>query len=268
MTPRARSAVVTGGASGIGLALARRLAGRGIAVVIADRDDAAARSAVLDLRADGANAHGIVCDVTDSDDVSALAERATSLVGDVDVLVNNAGVGPGGVTWEMSPAVWRWTLDVNLWGVVNGIHAFVPGMVDRDRGWVINVSSVAGLRAGAGMGAYAASKHAVVGLSQSLHLDLGLARSAVGVTVLCPGFTATRMNESGRAWDVRRYGPPPAGGLLPGHPATRERFLARMEDAADPMAVADVALNAMDAGRFWALPDRTFENEIPEALRR
>jgi NAD(P)-dependent dehydrogenase (short-subunit alcohol dehydrogenase family) len=264
-----KTAVITGGASGIGLALAKRLSQEGTRLVLADVDQKALDAAVEDLRAEGATVLGVRTDVSDEESVLALAMQARDAFGPVHLLFNNAGVGPGGISWEVPNNVWNWVLDVNLWGVIHGIRAFVPDMISQGEGHVINTSSVAGLRGSPGMGAYAASKHAVIGLSQSLHLDLELAQSDVKVSVLCPGFTQTNMNSSGRNWSQERYGQAPDSGLDPSHPLTRDNFLARMGQGAMTAAdVAELTVEAIKRDRFWVLPDPSFESSIPEALKR
>lgn len=250
------AAVVTGAAAGIGYALAARCAADGMPLVVADVDPAALDDAARRLGEMGATVLAVPTDVTDPASVEALAECSWERFGAVALVCNNAGVGPGGVAWEIPESVWRWVIDVDLWGVVNGVRAFVPRLVEQGHGHVLNTSSVAGLVGTHGMAPYSAAKHAVIGLSQSLRRDLELAGSPVAVTVLCPGMTRTRMNESGRAWPSARLGPPPAGGLEPSHPATRAEFYARMDsEGQDADAVAAAALAAVREGRFWAVPD-------------
>ena len=190
---RDRAAVVTGAASGIGLALSERLLDEGMSVVLADVDPAALDTEVRRLTDAGATVLAVPTDVSDAAAVEDLAATAWSRFGAVHVVCNNAGVGPGGVAWEIPEQVWRWVIDVDLWGVIHGIRAFVPRLVEQDIGHVVNTASVAGLVGTPGMAPYSAAKHAVVGLSQSLRRDLELAGSAVGVSVLCPGMTRTRM---------------------------------------------------------------------------
>lgn len=264
-------AVVTGGASGIGLALGQALGCEGMRVVLADVEADALSQAVAQLQARGIDASGIPADVTDAGQVGALAARALERYGAVHVICNNAGVGPGGVTWEMPESVWRWVIDVNLWGVINGVRSFVPLLVDQGMGHVINTASVAGIVGSPGMAPYAASKHAVIGLSESLKRDLELAGSPVKVSVLCPSMTRTRMNESSRTWP-QRLGPMPPGGLEPGHPATRASYYERMRTGAmEPADVAQLAVAAIVEERFWVIcnPDveKRFASYCEEVLR-
>ena len=168
-------AVVTGAASGIGRALVDAFAARGLAVVLADVEQGALDAAVEELTATGASALGARVDVRRPEDLENLAAKVQAEFGRVDVLCNNAGViVPRAPVWEQSYADWQWIVDVNLHGVANGLRAFVPAMVAAGRGHVVNTASMAGLTTipGGGNGAYSATKHAVVGLSETLRLDL------------------------------------------------------------------------------------------------
>lgn len=193
-------AVVTGGASGIGRAIVDAFAARGLTVVIADVEATSLDAAVRSVNESG-RAVGVQVDVSSPSSVSSLASRVLSELGRVDVLVNNAGViAPRRPLWEHTPDDWRWTLDVNLLGVANGIRAFVPAMIAAGSGHVVNTASMAGLTTipGGGNGAYSASKHAVVGLSETLRVELDEVAPAIGVTVLCPGPVPSRIHESSR----------------------------------------------------------------------
>ncbi|MFT4084804.1 MAG: SDR family NAD(P)-dependent oxidoreductase [Nocardioides sp.] len=254
-------AVVTGGASGIGLALGRRCVEAGMRVALADVDAEAVETAAAGLSGYG-DVIGVTADVAEPEQVEAIAAATRAAFGEFHLVCLNAGVAAGGVSWELDPKAWRWVLEVNLWGVIHGIRTFVPALVDQGIGHVVLTSSIGGLIGSPGMAPYSASKHAVVGVGESLREDLRLARSPVGVTLLCPGFTSTRMNDSGRNWPGR-LGEPPASGLEPGHPLTRPEFLARMDAAADPDEVASAALDAVRADRFWAVTDRA----LPDRLR-
>lgn len=251
-------AVITGGASGIGLAMARCFGGAGMKVVLSDVEGPALEAALRELADAGIEAAGTTTDVADRGAVGALADFTVERFGAAHVVCNNAGVGPGGVTWELPPSVWRWVLEVDLWGVINGIQAFVPRLVEQGEGHIVNTASMAGLIPSPGMAPYVAAKHAIVGLSQSLRHDLRLAGSPVGVSVLCPSMTRTRMNDSGRNWPAR-LGDPPDTGLAPGHPLTRASYRERMEKAsADPGDVARLVLDAVLKEKFWVISDPDF----------
>jgi NAD(P)-dependent dehydrogenase (short-subunit alcohol dehydrogenase family) len=192
-----KTAVITGGASGIGLATARRFAASGANLVLGDIEEESLERAVADLRADGASVEGVRADVTVEDDVVALREAALGTFGAAHLVFNNAGVSAG-VTIGTPTAIWRWVFDVDVMGVVHGVNAFVPLFLEQGEGYVVNTASLAGLAGAPGMGPYCASKFAVVGLSESLFQELALREENVHVSVLCPGFARTRIHESTR----------------------------------------------------------------------
>ena len=140
---------------------------------------------------------GVPADVSDAADVDAVRDRALETFGAVHVVCNNAGVGGGGIV-DAPLELWDWVLGVNLFGVVHGVHTFLPLLLEQDEGHIVNTASLAGLGGVGGLGVYCTSKFAVVGLSESLHYDLAARRSAVGVSVLCPGFVQTQIGESAR----------------------------------------------------------------------
>ncbi len=194
-----RVAVVTGGASGLGLAMARRFAAAGTKVVLADVEAGALDAAVLDLRGAGHDVMGVPTDVTDPVAVQHLADAAFDAHGAVHVLCNNAGVVKRARTWELTLDDWRWVLDVDLDGVFHGIRSFVPRMLEQaDGAHIVNTSSMAGLLPIPNLGAYAAAKSAVVGLSLSLQAEFDQLGAPLGVSVLCPGFIATGIAHSAR----------------------------------------------------------------------
>lgn len=243
-------AVVTGGASGIGLAMARRFAAEGMQLVLADIEADPLASAVAELADGGATVSGVPTDVTDLDSVVALRDEVLHRHGAVHVLCNNAGVAAGGPAWEVTPDVWRWVFDVNVFGVVNGIHAFVPTMMDQGEGHVVNTASIAGLIAAPGIGPYTASKHAVVSISETLLQDLAAAGSNVGVSVLCPAFVRTRIHEASRnapeAVDQ-------AIGEDEASKATWDVFSALVEAGIEATVVADAVAESVIVDRFYVL---------------
>lgn len=198
-----RVAVVTGAASGLGRALAQALASEGMHVVAADVDRSGLEETVASL-APGVDAVAVPTDVADAGAVEALAEAAYGRFGAVHVVCNNAGVHAAGTIWEATLADWEWCFGVNMWGVVHGIRSFVPRMIaGGDEGHIVNTASMAGLVAGgriakSRLGIYAATKHAVVAITESLLAELTMDGSRLGASVLCPSGIRTRIWDAGR----------------------------------------------------------------------
>lgn len=243
-----KTAVITGGASGIGRATAEVLASRGARLVLADIEAPVLDETVAQLAAGGAEVVGVVTDVTDLEAVHALRDAAVDAFGAVHVVFNNAGVG-GGTTLTSTPAMWDWVMSVNVDGVINGITTFMPLLLEQGEGHVINTASLAGLGGVPGMGPYCASKFAVVGLSESLFLELGMIGSDVHCSVLCPGFVKTRIHESTRNM--------PEG--LAAEPSDRfndqaaEMAKRAVEGGIDVGIVAEAVADAIVDERFWIL---------------
>jgi NAD(P)-dependent dehydrogenase (short-subunit alcohol dehydrogenase family) len=195
-----RVAWISGGASGIGLAIAHRLADEKVKLVLVDVEQAALDAAKAELEAKGASVLAIRADISSSDQVAAAAKRARETFGLVHIIVNNAGVGGGGgPMWNITEGDWQWTLGVNLWGVIHGIRHLLPALVESgEEGHVINTASMAGLTSTPFMGPYTATKHAVVAMSECLSKELELTKSKVKVSVLCPGFVQTKISSSER----------------------------------------------------------------------
>ncbi len=244
-----RVAVVTGGASGIGRALAQRFAADGMRIVLADVEAEPLARTVAELEAGGAEAVGVVADVASAADVEGVRDRALEAFGAVHVVCNNAGVGGGGIIGAPL-ALWEWTIGVNLMGVVHGVHTFLPLLLEQDEGHIVNTASLAGLGGVAGLGIYCTTKFAVVGLSESLHHDLAARGSSVGVSVLCPGFVQTRIAESSR------NAPPALEEWVAGPEAQATIEFANALAAAGipPADVADAVRDAIVDGVFYVVP--------------
>ncbi len=245
-------AVVTGAASGIGYALAEKWVSSGMKVVLADIEEDALEKAADRLGGLG-KVVAVPTDVSLPESVDELRRQAEAL-GRVRVVCNNAGVGGvgGGPAWEKPLSEWQWVLGVNLWGVINGVRAFMPGMLERDEGHIVNTASVAGLLPLPFSAHYAASKHAVVGLSISIHQELAMLGSHVHVSVLCPGWIRTRITDSLRNWPDR----------LGAIPETNEKaaivetmIRSLVEGGMDPAEVAQQVFDAVQEERFWVLPN-------------
>ena len=247
-----KTAVVTGAASGIGLALSKRLGSDGMRVMMADIEEAALATAARSLAADGIDVATRVTDVSDADSVNALARATLDRFGAVHVVCNNAGIAGGGLAWEASLETWNWVLGVDLYGVVHGIRSFVPHLIAQGEGHVVNTSSMAGLLVAPLVSPYAAAKHAVVALSESLYHELAMIGAPVGVSVLCPGMVRTRIVESDRNW-LAKYGtrPEPADPAASEH--ARQAIKAATEAGLDPAVVATAVRDAIVGNRFWIL---------------
>src|SRR5213596_1476336 len=250
---RGRTAVVTGGASGIGRALIQRFAREGANVVVADLDDAGMAAVAGEAQALGVKALAVRTDVADLAQMQALAARAFEAFGAVHVLCNNAGVAMWGGLESATHRDWQWVLGVNLWGVIHGVEAFVPRMIaSNEPGHIVNTASMAGLIASKGLGVYNASKYAVVGLSETLAKDLKPYR--IGVSVLCPMGVQTRIRESERSRPAAlRNADGPAGGEI----ELIGRYLA-------PDAVAAMVLDAIRRNELYVIT----HDEGLEPLRR
>ncbi|MFJ6567343.1 SDR family NAD(P)-dependent oxidoreductase [Streptomyces sp. NPDC091292] len=256
-------AVVTGAASGIGLALARRFAAGGLKVVLADVEEAALEKAAAGLRADGARVLARVVDVGERAEVLALADAAYEEFGAVHVLCNNAGVGSGaeGRMWEHDPNDWKWAFAVNVWGVFHGIQAFVPRMIaGGEPGHVVNTSSGdGGIAPLPTASVYAVTKAAVVTLTESLYAHLRAEHARVGASVLFPG---PHMLRTG-LWESHRNRPEKYAKSRPRKAPYRSlgQWEAAMREAGQEIAftpvedVADLVADGIAADRFWLLPE-------------
>jgi len=209
-TFRNRVAVITGGAGGIGMAMARAFAQRGAHLVLADLDEAALQRATSELNASGAQALGVRTDVTNLDSVRALGVAASERFGAVHLVCNNAGIATFGEIKDSTHKDWEFTMNVNFWGVVHGVETFVPMLLAQGGGGhIVNTASMAGLVGMQWLGIYCASKFAVVGLTESLHRELK--PHGIGVSVLCPMIVATNINANSvrmRPPELRNPGDP------------------------------------------------------------
>jgi NAD(P)-dependent dehydrogenase (short-subunit alcohol dehydrogenase family) len=248
-----RVAVVTGAASGIGRAMAEAFAEAGSAIVLADLDGATAEAVAARIRSSGGEAEAVEVDVADPASVDKLATVTLGRFGRVDVLCNNAGVSTFNLIQDQTLDDWRWVFDVNLWGVVHGLHSFLP--ILRSQGTpahIVNTASIAGLLSGvAFIGPYAATKAAVVSISETLRQELAIAQLPIGVSVLCPSSVNTRVMESDR-------GRPPALGAEHRTEAAESVRMAIRDSFTGPagLAPAQVAVRTLEAirsGTFWII---------------
>jgi NAD(P)-dependent dehydrogenase (short-subunit alcohol dehydrogenase family) len=241
-------AVITGGASGIGRAVAEAAAEAGMKVVLADIEEAALKEADVAMAASGADVLSVVTDVSVGSSVEELRDKALSRFGTVHLVHNNAGVAVGGPLWTVSEADWTWVLGVNLWGVIHGIRAFVPVLLEQGEGHVVNTASLAGLTSPGLLGPYNVTKHSVVTLSETLYRDLEMFGSPVGVSVLCPGFVQTRIAESDRN---RPSWAPSAE--LPQAAEFQDVVRSLVAAGIEPTDVAEKVLSAVRHNRFYII---------------
>ncbi|PJI43383.1 SDR family NAD(P)-dependent oxidoreductase [Ferrovibrio sp.] len=259
-------AVITGGASGIGKALARALAGRGLHLALLDVEQPALDATAEQLRAEGAKVEALVCDVSDAEAMQAAASEILSRCNRIDLLVNNAGVGGSlGPQWLSQPQDWQWVFNVNVFGVANGIRAFVPAMLMQPGrpAHVVNTSSVAGVTSPPFLSPYVAAKHAVVGMSESLATELQYMAPHIRVSVVCPGGVQSQImhSERNRPADLTVISRTP--------PEMRDRIKAAFEKLmADPMPadrLAQIVLAGVERDEPLIV---THADHAPEVLAR
>jgi NAD(P)-dependent dehydrogenase (short-subunit alcohol dehydrogenase family) len=261
-------AVVTGGASGMGRAFAERFAREGVKVVLADVEEDALNTAVQEMQQAEHDVVGVVADVSSAQAIEELAEKALDAYGKVHLLFNNAGVGGGGEgakLWEHSVEDWDWTFGVNFWGVVYGIKTFVPIMLEQgEEGHVINTASIAGLIGGAGLDIYGATKHAVVRVSEALHLQLAELDSPVKASVLCPGFVDTNIGTSwrNRPDELWTDGARPSDEELEQRRVARAAVRATRTNVITPEVVADQVFEAVRDEQFYIITHDNFDDAI------
>lgn len=257
-----RVAVVTGAASGIGLALAHRFAHARMKVVLADVESTALEAAARAVGTAGAETLAVRTDVSKAQDVEALAKRTIDAFGAVHVLCNNAGVALSGPTWTQTIADWEWVIGVNLWGVIHGVRVFTPIMIEQGvEAHIVNTASIAGMICAPGMSIYNVTKHGVVALSETLHHELSMLGSPVKVSVLCPGFVNTRILDS-----VRNR-PADLADTAPEQPERAEMDQAVRQLLASGLApeqVAEVVFDAIRTERFYVFPSPEWKDRIRE----
>jgi NAD(P)-dependent dehydrogenase (short-subunit alcohol dehydrogenase family) len=260
-------AVVTGAASGIGKALATAFADVGMKIILADVEAVALEVAAEELRSNGADVFAVTADVAQAADVDRIGAAAMDVFGGLHVACNNAGVSGGGLSWEIDLETWRWILDVDLWGVIHGVHTFTPLIIASGGGHIVNTASMAGLTSNPGMGPYNVAKHGVVTLSETLSVELQMTHPEVGVSVLCPGWVRTRINESERnrpdLVGVEEVEETDAGLL-----AMKEMVNTWIAEGLQPAHVASLVIEAMRENRFYVLTHPEWQGMISDRIDR
>lgn len=258
----ARTAVITGAASGIGLALARHAAAGGMNLVLADIDETRLASAIESLGVANARVLAVAGDLGEEAVVAGLADQAFARFGEVHLLCNNAGVALTRLVREMRTADWEWVLGANLWSVIFGVQSFLPRMLAQAAtSHIVNTASVAGLLSPPAAAAYSVSKHGVVALSETLYHELRAEGARVGVSVLCPAWVNTDINSAQRTRPARFGTAAAAGEYSQAQEANIAKAIRSGRLTADDVAAAVFA--AVSEGRFYIIPHR----RINEALR-
>ena len=259
-----KTAFITGGASGMGLGMARAFAEAGMQVMLADIDAEALERAEADLKERGARVSSIVCDVTKEKSVFDAAEATIDVFGKVHVLCNNAGVAAGGRFDELSQSDWDWVIAVNQLGVVYGIRAFLPKIKSHgEGGHIVTTSSMAGLvNSGAGWGPYASTKYAVVALSEVLYSELK--GTNIGCSVLCPGAVATNIGKAGRHRPAE-YGRSSRPAVVVGDEQNFDRLLS---EGMDPDVVGRLVLEGIQQDQFYLFTDPRMQVWVERRFER
>lgn len=267
-------AVVTGGASGIGRAMAQAFGGLGMKLVLADIEAGPLEETAHALREGGADVFAVTADVSRAQDVERIGEAAMDVFGALHVACNNAGVGGGGATWEVDLATWEWVLGVNLMGVVHGLRSFTPRIIASGGGHVVNTASMAGLTSPAFMSPYNVSKHAVVTMSESMYVELQMLHPEVGISVLCPGWVQTRIGDSGRnqpddvaSAQAAADAAAAEAGQVSGADlkAMIDGFVA---EGLRPEVVADMVVDAIRTKRFYILTHPEWQSMVSDRVDR
>ena len=256
---RGKVAVVTGAASGIGLALATRFAAEGMKVVLADVEPVPLAAAESALRAQGAAVLAVRTDVMKEDEVRRLADAAFDAWGPVHVLCNNAGVAGGSGAadfWDVAAEDWNWVLGVNFWGVLYGVRHFVPRMLAHgEPGHVVNTASVAGLLTGFVSAPYTISKHGVVALSEGLYKNLKTRQARLSASVLCPGWVNTNILEAERNRPEALQAPAAAeDAMTPQRQAMVDAIRGFVQSGFRPDEIAARVIDAIRSDRFYIVP--------------
>jgi NAD(P)-dependent dehydrogenase (short-subunit alcohol dehydrogenase family) len=249
---KGKVAVITGGAEGIGKAIAVAAAAEGMKLVLADIDADKLNATVEELAGTGAEVIGLRTDVSQESSMQALADAAFERFGNVHLLVNNAGVALAKSAWETTQKDWEWVMGVNLYGVTNGLRAFIPRMLEKgEEGHIVNTASIAGLLSEPALAAYNVSKFGVVTLSEGLHHDLTLRKAKINVSVLCPGWVKTRIAEAERHREADQR--TDFTKIDKVSVMTGMSIMKAVQNGIEPQQVAGDVINAVKTNKFYIL---------------
>lgn len=263
---KGNTAFVTGGASGIGLALCRAFGARGMNVALVDIEAAACTEAVEALRRDGINIIGMTCDVSNRAALAEAAAKTFSTFGNVHILCNNAGVSRAGPIESIASSDWDWVIGVNLKGLIHGLQVFLPHMKTHgEPGHIVNTASINGVVGTALAGPYSATKFAAVGISEVLAAEL--AATSIGVSVLCPSWVKTRMLDNGRN-RPSQFGGPIALDRDGGNAERNKRYAQALANGLDPAEVAEMVLAAIEAGRLYVFTHADRRGDVEQRVAR
>jgi len=253
-------AFVTGGASGIGLAIARAFGRARMRVMLADIETRALNEAVAELKSAGVDARGVECDVAERSSVQHAANETISAFGKVHLVCNNAGVGCGGPIERITPGDWDWVIGVNMTGIMHGIQTFLPLVkAHGEGGHFVTTASMAGMVAGPGVGAYTASKYGAVALTETLAAEL--AGSSIGVSLLCTGYVRTRIASSAR------NRPEHYGDKTDKSGAAEAPMAALVRSGIEPDVVAEKIMRAIEANDLYVFTSPEFRPFVEQRFK-
>lgn len=266
-----RVAVITGGASGIGLGMARAFGERGMKLVLADVDTSTLDSAVAELRDAGIETAGQICDVSQLEQVEALAEFTLSTYGAVHVLCNNAGVGLTTSTMNLNLKDWKWIIDIDLWGPIFGVKVFCPLIEAQGEGHICSTSSMAGLTSSRSLGAYNVAKHGVVALMSTLERELRSRKSNVTASVLCPGPISTNISSNSvktrpkkDVQNTRQKTVTPESQAIADRKAAKIQAL--LDEGMQPLEVGNLVADSIQENKFWILTHPQWTSTLEREL--
>ncbi len=256
-----RVVAITGGASGIGKAIAQRYGREGYQICIGDIEEPALEDAITSMRNDGIKASGFIADVADNSSMETFTNTVVDQFGPPGIVCLNAGVGAGGPLDTVQIKDWEWVLAVNLWGVIYGVHHFLPILKEENEGHIVFTSSVAGHLSYPGMGPYNASKHAVLTIAETLHFELEQANSNVKISALCPGLVRTGILDSGRNRH-EKYLVPALEQEEPNDEDRKQLIEEIYANSLSPDRVADLVFDAVTMKKFYIFTDEAHHEHM------